>query len=128
MGRFKKAFMWGAGFIVLALLIQFPMQKVDTTWQTWSLPLSGKTIVIDPGHGGVDGEQLVKMRRSRKILHWKLPKKHVMFCSSPEPLFISPGKKIRTLRQRTPTGCHGEKRRIFVNAWNSFITKRPIFL
>ncbi|HLS07839.1 N-acetylmuramoyl-L-alanine amidase CwlD [Lentibacillus sp.] len=55
MERFKKVFMWGVGFIVLALLIQFPIQKADSTWQTWSLPLSGHTIVIDPGHGGADG-------------------------------------------------------------------------
>src|SRR5699024_1165410 len=30
-------------------------QKSDPTWETWSLPLSGKTIVLDPGHGGPDG-------------------------------------------------------------------------
>lgn len=55
MGRFSKVLMWGVGFVILAFLIQFPIQQTDTTWETWSLPLSGKTVVIDPGHGGVDG-------------------------------------------------------------------------
>lgn len=31
------------------------MQQTLDSWKTWSLPLAGKTIVIDPGHGGVDG-------------------------------------------------------------------------
>lgn len=28
---------------------------VNTVWNSWSLPLSGKIIYLDPGHGGVDG-------------------------------------------------------------------------
>lgn len=55
MERIGKMTLWGIGVVILAFLIQFPIQKSETTWQTWSLPLSGKTIVIDPGHGGVDG-------------------------------------------------------------------------
>ncbi len=27
----------------------------DHSWKAWSLPLSGKIIVLDPGHGGPDG-------------------------------------------------------------------------
>ncbi|ALX49354.1 N-acetylmuramoyl-L-alanine amidase CwlD [Lentibacillus amyloliquefaciens] len=55
MGRFWKILLWAAGFVILAFLIQYPIQQTDTTWERWSLPLSGKTIVIDPGHGGPDG-------------------------------------------------------------------------
>ncbi|GAB3069797.1 N-acetylmuramoyl-L-alanine amidase CwlD [Virgibacillus ainsalahensis] len=56
MKRAGKYALWVAGCLLLAFLIQFPIQQTaDTTWQTWSLPLSGKTIVIDPGHGGPDG-------------------------------------------------------------------------
>ncbi|WP_010529091.1 N-acetylmuramoyl-L-alanine amidase CwlD [Lentibacillus jeotgali] len=75
MERFKKVFMWGAGFIVLALLIQFPIQQVDSTWQTWSLPLSGKTIVIDPGHGGVDGGAVGKDETVEKDIVLEVAKK-----------------------------------------------------
>lgn len=55
MERAKKVALWGVGLIVLALLIQIPIEKSETTWKTWSFPLAGKTIVIDPGHGGPDG-------------------------------------------------------------------------
>lgn len=27
----------------------------DDSWKTWNLPLSGKIILLDPGHGGPDG-------------------------------------------------------------------------
>jgi len=38
--------------IVVVFTNQLPAAK---TWTYWTLPLSGKTIVIDPGHGGPDG-------------------------------------------------------------------------
>lgn len=47
--------LWGAGLFALAFLIQYPIQKTDSMWNSWSLPLSGKTIILDPGHGGPDG-------------------------------------------------------------------------
>jgi N-acetylmuramoyl-L-alanine amidase len=55
MKRFSKYAFWGIGVMILIFLIRFPIQSSESTWQTWSLPLSGKTIVIDPGHGGADG-------------------------------------------------------------------------
>lgn len=41
-----------AAFVLLMLSTHWP---TTNTWSHWSLPLSGKTIVIDPGHGGTDG-------------------------------------------------------------------------
>jgi len=42
--------------IVLLLAIVFTNQlPAAKTWTYWTLPLSGKVIVIDPGHGGADG-------------------------------------------------------------------------
>ncbi|WP_309123468.1 N-acetylmuramoyl-L-alanine amidase CwlD [Paenibacillus sp.] len=38
--------------IVVVFTNQLPAAK---TWTYWTLPLSGKTIVLDPGHGGADG-------------------------------------------------------------------------
>ncbi|HZG55576.1 N-acetylmuramoyl-L-alanine amidase CwlD [Paenibacillus sp.] len=38
--------------IVIVFTNQFPAAK---TWTYWTLPLSGKTIVLDAGHGGADG-------------------------------------------------------------------------
>lgn len=58
--------MWITGFLLLAFLIQFPIQKADSTWDSWSLPLAGKTIVLDPGHGGPDGGAVGKDKTEEK--------------------------------------------------------------
>ncbi|HLR09127.1 MAG TPA: N-acetylmuramoyl-L-alanine amidase CwlD [Bacillota bacterium] len=57
MARTGKVMIWAAGLVMLIFLIQLPIPdpKTTDTWETWSLPLTGKTIVIDPGHGGPDG-------------------------------------------------------------------------
>ncbi|GAA0434654.1 N-acetylmuramoyl-L-alanine amidase CwlD [Lentibacillus halophilus] len=75
MDRLKRGIMWTAGFIVLALLIQYPIEKADSTWKTWSLPLSGRTIVIDPGHGGVDGGAVGKDETLEKDIALVVAKK-----------------------------------------------------
>ncbi|MGM8212811.1 N-acetylmuramoyl-L-alanine amidase CwlD [Virgibacillus sp. W0430] len=51
----RKFLLWIAGCALLAFLIQFPIKENDPVWNTWTLPLTGKVIVIDPGHGGPDG-------------------------------------------------------------------------
>lgn len=42
------------GVTLLFLLVQFEFFQKDT-WRPWNLPLSGKIIYLDPGHGGPDG-------------------------------------------------------------------------
>jgi len=44
-------------FVAVGTLIVLFTYKnpIDESWSVWSLPLSGKIIVIDAGHGGVDG-------------------------------------------------------------------------
>lgn len=51
----KKIILWGIGVLFLGFLIQYPIMQNSATLDSWSLPLAGKTIVIDPGHGGIDG-------------------------------------------------------------------------
>ncbi|MFD1039119.1 N-acetylmuramoyl-L-alanine amidase CwlD [Virgibacillus byunsanensis] len=75
MGRVGGVVTWVIGIIILAFLIQFPIQKVETTWQTWSLPLSGKTIVLDPGHGGPDGGAVGKDQTLEKEISLEVAKK-----------------------------------------------------
>jgi N-acetylmuramoyl-L-alanine amidase len=41
--------------IIFAIFIYKLDFKILSSWRTWNLPLSGKIIVIDPGHGGPDG-------------------------------------------------------------------------
>lgn len=55
MGRLTKVGLWLVGVALLIVLISLPDYKNEPVGTRWSLPLSGKTIVIDPGHGGPDG-------------------------------------------------------------------------
>lgn len=41
-------------FMIIALSL-YIYQSYENSNASWNLPLSGKVIVIDPGHGGVDG-------------------------------------------------------------------------
>ncbi|MUK90789.1 N-acetylmuramoyl-L-alanine amidase CwlD [Ornithinibacillus sp. L9] len=76
MERYGKAFIWLLGITVLILLIQIPVPKTtEETWGSWSLPLSGKTIVIDPGHGGVDGGAVGKDDTLEKDIALEVSKK-----------------------------------------------------
>ncbi|MDN5389623.1 MULTISPECIES: N-acetylmuramoyl-L-alanine amidase CwlD [Bacillus] len=53
----KKKIKWLGfllGFVVLLCLFQYQFHN-DDSWRSWNLPLSGKIIYIDPGHGGADG-------------------------------------------------------------------------
>jgi len=101
--------MWGAGFIVLALLIQFPMQKVDTTWQTWSLPLSGKTIVIDPGHGGVDGGAVGKDETFEKDIALEVAKKTRDFLQQSGALVYLTREEDKDLASENTNGLSRRK-------------------
>ncbi len=50
----KKRFIIVIAIIVLltGMIVRKPITE---TWKSWGLPLSGRVIVIDPGHGGPDG-------------------------------------------------------------------------
>ncbi|HEY4600522.1 MAG TPA: N-acetylmuramoyl-L-alanine amidase CwlD [Cerasibacillus sp.] len=55
MKRWMKRLVWIFGLILLIYLIRYPLQPLNSMWKTWSLPLTGKKIVLDAGHGGPDG-------------------------------------------------------------------------
>lgn len=42
------------GLALLFFILQFDFSN-DDSWDAWNLPLTGKVIIIDPGHGGPDG-------------------------------------------------------------------------
>lgn len=75
MGKARNIVAWIIGFIVLIFLISFPLKKTELMWGSWSLPLSGKVIVIDPGHGGPDGGAVGKDKTSEKEIALKVAKK-----------------------------------------------------
>jgi N-acetylmuramoyl-L-alanine amidase len=43
-----------AGLVVLFMILQHDFTE-EESWNTWTLPLSGKIILLDAGHGGPDG-------------------------------------------------------------------------
>ncbi|MFE8698637.1 N-acetylmuramoyl-L-alanine amidase CwlD [Cytobacillus sp. FJAT-53684] len=49
-----KAAAFAIGLIVLFLILQYDFSEEDS-WESWHLPLTGKIILLDPGHGGPDG-------------------------------------------------------------------------
>src|SRR5699024_9369214 len=77
--QIKQILLWVVGLGLLIVLIQYPVKQTEPAWTTWSLPLSGKTIVLDPGHGGVDGgavgsdktqEKEITLEISKKLQHY----------------------------------------------------------
>lgn len=58
-----KKWIKGGAFAIAILGLLFVIQyqfKILDSWSTWNLPLSGKVIVLDPGHGGIDGGAVSK--------------------------------------------------------------------
>jgi N-acetylmuramoyl-L-alanine amidase len=50
-----KVIGFSVGLLLLFLILQYDFVKENTWGDSWSLPLSGKIILLDPGHGGPDG-------------------------------------------------------------------------
>lgn len=48
---------WIVALLVYLFTVELPSAR---TWSYWTLPLSGKIIALDPGHGGVDGGAVSK--------------------------------------------------------------------
>lgn len=55
MRRFGKIVVWILGACILFMLIRMPIDQFQNSWKNTVSPLTGKVIVIDPGHGGADG-------------------------------------------------------------------------
>lgn len=54
MRRKNKVVLFSIGAVMLFLLLQYQFIPKDS-FDSWNLPLSGKIIYLDPGHGGPDG-------------------------------------------------------------------------
>lgn len=75
MEKYWKVLVWFIGLAFLILLILFPIQKGQYMWRTVPLPLAGKTIVIDPGHGGPDGGAVGSDNTTEKEIALEVSKK-----------------------------------------------------
>ncbi|MDN3019700.1 N-acetylmuramoyl-L-alanine amidase CwlD [Paenibacillus sp. BSR1-1] len=52
--RRLKIIGFSVGLLILFLILQHDFSE-NNSWKSWNLPLSGKIILLDPGHGGPDG-------------------------------------------------------------------------
>ncbi|QHT63328.1 N-acetylmuramoyl-L-alanine amidase CwlD [Paenibacillus lycopersici] len=59
----------GVAAVMLTVLLLTQEVPASRTWTYWTLPLSGKTIAIDAGHGGVDGGAVSKQGLVEKDLN-----------------------------------------------------------
>lgn len=66
MTRKLKYFGFALGLVALFLIVTFKFVE-DDSWNAWNLPLSGKVIVLDAGHGGMDGGANVDGVMEKKI-------------------------------------------------------------
>ena len=68
---YKGVIRIGIGVLVVVLtgLVLTHSMPSTKTWSYWTLPLSGKTIAIDAGHGGVDGGAVSKQGVIEKDLN-----------------------------------------------------------
>ncbi|WP_027415383.1 N-acetylmuramoyl-L-alanine amidase CwlD [Aneurinibacillus terranovensis] len=55
----RKVLGWIAALCTVIALFTYKI-PIDDSWSGWSLPLSGKIIVLDAGHGGPDGGAVSK--------------------------------------------------------------------
>ncbi|ASK61582.1 N-acetylmuramoyl-L-alanine amidase CwlD [Virgibacillus phasianinus] len=74
MKRLGNITIWCFGFVLLIVLIRQPIGGPVSTWSSWSLPLAGKTVVLDPGHGGPDGGAVGKDQTLEKGITLKVAK------------------------------------------------------
>lgn len=125
MRRVNKIVLWFIGLLVLAFLIQLPMEHVDQVWRTWSYPLAGKTIVIDPGHGGPDGGAVGSDNTSEKEIALIVSKKLRDYLQQAGALVYLTREKDEDLADQSTKGLSKRKsedirnRLAFVNDKNA---------
>lgn len=71
---FHKILLWCVGVIILYVLLQFPGQQIIPNFKSIPQPLAGKVIVLDPGHGGVDGGAKGKNETNEKEITLEVAK------------------------------------------------------
>lgn len=54
MNKKIKIGLYVLGTLLFYFILQYKFLD-DYTWSSWNLPLTGKVIILDPGHGGPDG-------------------------------------------------------------------------
>ncbi|WP_026907655.1 N-acetylmuramoyl-L-alanine amidase CwlD [Paucisalibacillus globulus] len=75
MNRLGKIIFWIVGLVVLISLIKFPLPDFAEETAGFPWPLTGKVVVLDAGHGGVDGGAVGKDNTLEKDIALEVTKK-----------------------------------------------------
>ena len=127
MERCYKLGMWLFGLFLLIYFIQLPIEKTDTTWASWSLPLSGKVIVIDPGHGGPDGGAVGKDNTVEKDITLKVSKMLLRYLQQAGALVYLTRETDRDLASDDTKGLSRRKSEDIRNRLKFIEEKKPDF-
>ena len=63
--RYKKIIII-VGILLLIFILNYKLIS-NHTWNQWSLPLTGRVIVIDAGHGGPDGGAEAEGKQEKEV-------------------------------------------------------------
>lgn len=75
MRRMRNFLLWCLGVFLLIVIMRLPVKPGEIATHSWSFPLAGQTIVIDPGHGGPDGGAVGADETSEKEIALEVAKK-----------------------------------------------------
>lgn len=75
MGRIGKILLWLIGLAVVLVLFLVPAEQVEKVWRVVPMPLAGKVIVLDPGHGGPDGGAVGRDKTNEKVITLEVAEK-----------------------------------------------------
>lgn len=116
----KKGIVIGS-LVAAVLIIYFIKETIfsSTTWNTWNLPLTGRIIYIDPGHGGPDGgaekgeavEKEIALSISKKLQEYLEQQGALVLLTREEDTDLA-DEKTRGLSRRKVQDLHSRAERI----------------
>lgn len=108
--RIVKSFRWRRNYWiplagVLLLLFTLTIEPIHSTWKAWSEPMLGKVIVIDAGHGGLDGGAVSDSGIVEKDITLKI-------ASNVQQLLVQAGAHVIMTRESDMDLAHPDTKKI----------------
>lgn len=108
MSKLVKGVAFATVFICLLFYIQYQFIITDSG-STWSLPLSGKVIIVDPGHGGIDGGAVSKLGLLEKDVSLNISLTLRDYLQESGALVIMSREEDRDLAESSISGVRNRK-------------------
>ncbi|WP_156291799.1 N-acetylmuramoyl-L-alanine amidase CwlD [Oceanobacillus salinisoli] len=126
MRRIIKIGSWLLGLALLVFLIQLPMNTSKDV-ANFSIPLSGKTIVLDPGHGGPDGGAVGKDGTLEEDIVLAVAKKLRIFLQEAGAIVYLTREEDKDLAAEDTVGLSRRKAEDIRNRMDFIHDKKPDF-